>query len=142
MRFIAGVLLPVAAALTSSGCITEGCACPPALASALLHGRVSSFSGEAMPGATVIAYSAPAAGCYVDSVGQPDLGSALTRNDGNFVLGLPGPGTIDSVCVFVFALPPAESTALRASDTTLVMLDFRFGHPQDSVRVDPILEAR
>jgi hypothetical protein len=27
MRFIAGVLLPLAAALTSSGCITEACAC-------------------------------------------------------------------------------------------------------------------
>jgi hypothetical protein len=141
MRSIACVLISFAAALTASGCITEGCACPPLPASAVLHGRVSTFSGQAMSGATVMAYSAPAAGCYVDSGLQLDFGGTPTSSDGNFVLGLAGPGAIDSVCVFVFARPPADSTALRTSDTTLVVLDFRFGVPQDSARVDPILKA-
>jgi hypothetical protein len=95
-----------------------------------------------MSGATVIAYSTPAAGCYVDSGLQLDFGGTSTGSDGSFVLGLAGPGAIDSVCVFVFARPPAESTTLRASDTTLVALDFRFDVPQDSARVDPILKAR
>jgi hypothetical protein len=67
MRSLAIRLIPVAAALTLSGCITEACACPPT---------------------------------------------------------------------------PAGSVALGRSDTALVVLDFRFGEPQDSARVDPILEAR
>ena len=142
MRSVASVLILVAAVVTSPGCITEGCACPPTPATALVHGRVSSLSGEAMSGARVFAYSASAAGCHVDSVGSFDLGSTSTRNDGDFVLGLAGARDIDSVCVFVFALPPAESTALGASDTALVVLDFRFDVPQDSARVDPILRAR
>jgi hypothetical protein len=92
-------------------------------------------------GALVRAYSAPAQGCDADGVGGLDYGVIPARNDGSFSMGLPGAYEHDSICVFVFARPPTDSDGLTVSDTTLVVLSFRYGEPQDSTRVDPVLRV-
>jgi hypothetical protein len=136
-RFLPSLLLSVAAAaLGLSGC-TDVCACPPTPATARLSGRVT-VSGEPMSGARVFGYGAPAAGCTFDGV----EGFALTGTDGTFVMGLLAPTARDSLCVFVYALSRAGSAVVESSDTTLVVLDFRYDEPQDSARLDLILEAR
>ena len=94
-----------------------------------------------MPGALVRAYSAPAQGCHTDGVGGSDYGVMPARTDGTFSMGLPGADARDSICVFVFARPPTGSDGLTVSDTTLVVLSFRYSVPQDSARVDPVLRA-
>jgi hypothetical protein len=92
-----------------------------------------------VPGALVRAYSAPAQGCYADGVGGLDYGVIPARSDGSFSMGLPGAYDRDNICVFVFARPPTNSHGLTVSDTTLVVLSFRYADPHDSARVDPVL---
>jgi hypothetical protein len=133
------ILVPLATALTLSRCTTEVCACPPTPPTALVYGRVTSPAAEPVPGALVRAYSAPAQGCYADGVEGLDYGVIPARNDGSFSMGLPGAYDRDSICVLVFARPPTDSDGLAVSDTTLVVLSFRYGAPQDSARVDPVL---
>jgi hypothetical protein len=142
MRSIVGLLLPVAVGITIASCTTDACGCEPTPATARVYGQVTSASGNPVPDARVNGYSAPADGCYVDGLSYLDLGSVATGSDGTFVLGLAQGGALDSVCLFVFAVPPLDSTGLVRSDTTHVVLDFRFGNPQDSIRVDPVLRAR
>jgi hypothetical protein len=137
IRFLA----PLAIALTLSRCTTEVCACPPIPATAGVYGRVTSPTAEPVPGALVRAYSAPAQGCHTDWDGGSDYGVMPARTDGTFSMGLPGADESDSICVFVFARPPTDSDGLTVSDTTLVVLSFRYGVPQDSARVDPVLRA-
>jgi hypothetical protein len=49
----------LAATLAVSRCSTEVCACPPVPPTALVYGRVTAPTGEAVPGTVVRAYSAP-----------------------------------------------------------------------------------
>ena len=142
MRSIVGLLMPVAVGITVASCTTEACGCEPTPATARVHGQVTSVSGNPVPGARVNGYSAPAEGCYVDGLEYLDFGSAVTQSDGTFGLWLSQGGARDSICVFVFAVPPLDSTGLARSDTTHVVLDFDYGGPPDSARVDPVLRAR
>jgi hypothetical protein len=138
IRFLA----PLATALTLARCTTEACGCPPSPATAQIYGRVTSPTAEPVPGALVRAYSAPAQDCHTDGVGGSDYGVMPARTDGTFRMGLPGGDERDSICVFVFARPPTDSDGgLTVSDTTLVVLSFRYGVPQDSARVDPVLRV-
>jgi hypothetical protein len=137
IRFLA----PLATALTLSRCTTEVCACPPTPATAQVYGRVTSPAAEPVSGALVRAYSASAQGCHTGGVGGSDYGVMPARTDGTFRMGLPGADERDSICVFVFARPPTDSDGLTVSDTTLVVLSFRYGVPQDSARVDPVLRV-
>jgi hypothetical protein len=142
MRFSAiRFLAPLATSLGLSRCTTEVCACPPTPATALVYGRVTSPAVEPVPGALVRAYSAPADGCHADGVGGLDYGLIPAGSDGSFSMELSGTLEDDSTCVFVFAGPPMELPGLTLSDTTPVVLSFRYGAPQDSVRVDPVLRA-
>lgn len=105
----------------------------------MAYGTVRLSSGEALPEAMVHALSAPAAGCRVDegSVGSYD--PVRTAGDGSFAPRLISPAARDSICVFVYAIPPSGAPTLLASDTTLVVVDFRSQGAVDSARVDPIL---
>jgi hypothetical protein len=132
-------LFPIAATLIFSRCTTDVCACPPVPPTALVYGRVTSPTAEAVSGALVRAYSAPAPGCHADGAGGLDYGVISTRHDGTFSMGLPGADARDSICVFVFARPAPNDNTLSVSDTSLVRLNFRFGEPQDSARVDRVL---
>jgi hypothetical protein len=132
------LLAPLATALSLLQCTTDVCACPPTPATALVYGRVTSTTAEPVSGALVRAYSSPAQGCRTDV----DYGAITAHSDGSFSMALPSGVERDSICVFVFARPPTNSDGLTVSDTTLVVLDFRYGAPQDSARVDPVLRAR
>jgi hypothetical protein len=134
-------LILLAAAPALSGC-TDVCGCPPLPPSAVVYGRVTQPTAEPVSGAVVRAYSAPAPDCYADGGGAGmDYGGIPTRTDGTFTMGLPGADPRDSICVFVFAQPAADVTSLTVSDTTLIRLSFRYGEPQDSARVDPVLRT-
>jgi len=140
MKYIRFLTL-LAATLAVSRCSTEVCACPPVPPTALVYGRVTAPTGEAVPGTVVRAYSAPAPGCHADGGAGQDYGVIAALDDGSFSMGLAGADARDSICVFVFARPPTNSAGLTVSDTTLVVLDFRYGAPQDSARVDPVLRV-
>ncbi len=94
-----------------------------------------------MSGALVRAYNAPGQGCHADGTGVADYGVIPARNDGSFDMVIAGGDEQDSICVFVFARPPTDLPGLIVSDTTLVVLSFRYSEPYDSARVDPVLRA-
>jgi hypothetical protein len=133
---VTGVLVAVWA-FTLSAC-QDVCACSPQLAGARVHGTVTAASGGPVPGALVRGYNAPAAGCHYTGYPDEASGSVLSNTDGSFVLHLASSLGRDTMCVFVYASPPEGSTFLT-SDTTLVVLDFRYEGQLDTARVDPIL---
>jgi hypothetical protein len=132
-------LAAITAVIALPRCATEACGCPPLMVSALVHGRVMSPTAEPVVGALVHAYSAPAAGCNADELTGYNYGFIATRADGTYSLQLAASEARDSICVFVFAQPAPGASGLIESDTALVVLDFNFAGPEDSVRVDPVL---
>ncbi|HZI73309.1 MAG TPA: hypothetical protein VFD73_04675 [Gemmatimonadales bacterium] len=135
------LLALLAAILAVSRCSTDVCACPPVPPTALVYGRVTAPTGEAVPGTVVRAYSAPAPGCHADGGAGQDYGVIAALDDGSFSMGLAGADARDSICVFVFARPDPHAQGLTVSDTTLVLLDFGIDVPQDSAHVDLVLRA-
>ena len=135
--------LRVALVAVASGAVaacTDVCACTPTPATALLIGRVIDDTGAPTAGATIVAYSAPAAGCEVAET--MDLGLTPNGADGSFRVGLVQGGEQGPVCVFAFAQPPQAAAQLANSDTALVRLEFRFQPPLDSAVIDLVLTPR
>jgi hypothetical protein len=127
------------AVVTASSCTTEACACTPPIVPAIVSGRVLDGAGAAAAGAQVRAYSAPDAGCHsLDT----DFGFVVAEADGSFRMGLPSGQLQDSVCVLVFARPPAGSSGLETSDTILLVMDFRDALTPDSARADLSLRVQ
>jgi hypothetical protein len=132
-------LIPIAAAVALTHCSTEACGCTPDPATAVVHGRVTSFTSQPVSGAGVVAHSGSGEGCRVGFYG--DYGGTLSDADGSYVLELADLIGQDSVCILVSARPPAGSAELVSSDTTRVVLEFRYIPPWDSARVDPVLRS-
>jgi hypothetical protein len=86
-------------------------------------------------GAIVGAFSGAGAGC--ESL-DTDFGLEVTGADGGFRLALASGFLQEDVCVLVFARPP-EGVALGASDTVLVVMDFREEPTQDTAQVELVL---
>jgi hypothetical protein len=114
---------------------TDGCGCPPALASALVVGRVQTTTGAAVARATVSAYLARDGVCArresPDGVGQ-------TGSDGSYRVGIGSFMEADSACVLVRVRAPLGSGLDDAADT-VVTLAVRFEPPVDSARVNATL---
>jgi hypothetical protein len=131
--------LPIAlSGWTLASCATDVCACTPTPATATLTGRVIDVSGAPFEHALVAAYSAAAPGCHS---ADTDFGLTASAEDGRFHLDLSEGSAQDSVCVFTFARPPQGGLGAN-SDTALVVIDFRFGQPQDSAQVELTLPAQ
>ncbi len=120
-------------------CTTDVCACEPSGAVAIIYGRVTDAGGIAVPQAAVTSYSGSASNCHAT---QTDFGSILSAEDGSYRMTLSQSQPQDSVCVLAFARAPETSGVLADSDTVLAVLDFRFGLPQDSARIDFSLQGR
>jgi hypothetical protein len=115
------------------------CACEPLPAVAIIYGRVTDAAGSPVPQAVIGAYSDIGSDCHSS---QTDFGVMLSAEDGRYRMDLPQGEAEDSVCVWTFARAPAGSEVLTDSDTMLVVLDFRFGLPQDSARIDFSMPSR
>lgn len=119
-------------------CTTEACGCTPGFIPAVVVGRVLGALDTPMQGARVRAYSSVASGCHsVDT----DFGSVTTEPDGSFAIGLNAYDPRDSICVFVFARPPAGASGLTNSDTTLAVMDFSRQETLDTARVELVLHT-
>ena len=116
---------------------TDMCGCPPVAPSATVFGRVQTAAGDPVTNALVLAYVANAGDC--GSRDHAD-GSAATRGDDTYTLGIAGPEPLEAVCVLVRVRAPFESGLLHAPDTT-VTLAIRYEPPFDSARVDATLRA-
>jgi hypothetical protein len=127
------------ALLALSQCSTDACGCTPAFSPAVVVGRVLGGFGTPVAEAPVRAYSAPGAGCHS---ADNDFGTITTGVDGTFELGLSIAHERDSVCVYLFARPPAGSGGLDNSDTALVVMDFRPADVQDSAEVELVLRQK
>ena len=124
--------------LALSSCTTETCDCPPALVPAIVIGHVVGDGGAPAAGAIVHAFSDAGTGC--ESL-DTDFGLAVTGTDGAFELQLESGILQERVCVLVFAQPPAE-VLLGASDTVLLVMDFRAEPTQDSAQVELMLRGK
>jgi hypothetical protein len=122
-----------------SGCATDVCACRPAPPTATVYGLVQTADGAAVEGALVQAYSAEGEGCASMGI---DFGVLFSGSGGLVSGSLSGVQEQASVCVYVYARPPQERLEPDGSDTTLVVLDFATGEPQDSARVVLVLPAK
>jgi hypothetical protein len=131
-------LLVIGGSLVGS-CATEVCACEHQPAVAIIYGRVTDAAGSPVPQAPIGAYSGLASDCRSS---QTDFGVMLSAEDGGYRMDLLQGQAQDSVCVLTFARAPAGSEVLADSDTVLVVLDFRYGLPQDSARIDFSLPSR
>jgi hypothetical protein len=125
-------LLVIGGSLVGS-CTTDACACEPALAVAIIYGRVTDAAGSPVSQAVIRTYSSSASDCHAS---QTDFGVIVTAEDGRYRMDLAQGQVQDSVCVLTFARAPEGSEGLADSDTMLVVLDFRYGLPQDSARID------
>jgi hypothetical protein len=121
--------------LALSTCTTEACDCPPGVVPAIVIGHVANDGGAPVAGAMVGAFSGPGVGC--ESL-ETDFGLDVTGADGGFRLALASGILQEDVCVLVFARPP-EGAALGASDTVLLVMDFRDELTQDSAQVELVL---
>ncbi len=124
--------------LALSNCTTEACDCPPGIVPAIVTGRVARDGGAPVAGAVVGAFSGMGVGC--ESL-ETDFGLEVTGADGGFRLPLASGILQEDVCVLVFARPP-EGVALGASDTVLVVMDFRDELTQDSAQVELVLGSK
>jgi hypothetical protein len=122
-----------------SGCATDVCACTPALPTATVYGLVQTADGAAVEGALVQAYSAEGEGCALMEI---DFGVLFSGSGGLVSGSLSGVREQAGVCIYVYARPPQERSELDVSDTTLVVLDFATGEPQDSAQVVLVLPAK
>ncbi len=132
-------LVVIGSSLALSCTTTDVCACEPPPAVAIIYGRVTDAGGIAVPQAAVTSYSGSASDCHAT---QADFGSILSAEDGSYRMTLSQSQPQDSVCVLAFARAPETSGVLADSDTVLAVLDFRFGLPQDSTRIDLSLQGR
>ena len=123
--------------LALSNCSTEACDCPPGIVPALVTGHVVRDGGTPVTGAIVRAFSAAGVDC--ESL-DTDFGVVVTGADGGFRLALASGILKERVCVSVFASPPPE-VALGASDTVLLVMDFRDELTVDSAQVQLVLSA-
>ncbi len=119
------------------GSPTDGCGCPPIPPFAAVFGRVQTAAGAPVAQAPVLAYIAREGDCGRHE--SPD-GTAVTRRDGSYTVGIAGPEPTEATCVRVWVRAPLESGLLDAADTT-VTLSIRYGAPFDSTRVDATLGA-
>ena len=112
---------PAAAALVLGvhGC-TEVCACPPAIAVAVVTGAVRQGDSP-VPAARVHSFSAEGAGCQ--SLGF-SFDDAITGPDGRFLTQLVASPGLQDICVYVFARADGTADDAMDSDTALVILDF------------------
>ena len=137
-RLSRAVVLSAVAMLGLSQCATEACGCTPAVAPAVIIGRVLGGFQTPVHGARVRAYSAPAAGCRsVDA----DFGGVLSEADGSFFMPLSTTAFQDSVCVLVFARPPFGASSLENSDTALLVMSFLGSDLDDTARVELVLRS-
>lgn len=120
------------AAAMSYGCTTDVCACSFPLPTAMIYGVVQTVDGAAVDGAAVEAYSGEGTGC--ESIGS-ELSAHFTAMGGQIYGSLLAQREQEDICIHVYARPPRGAAALDGSDTTMVVLDFRAGDPQDSARV-------
>ncbi len=113
------------------------CGCPPALAEAVIYGRVTDAAGAPVRGARVSALLG-IANCTAQ-LGV--LGSGTTMADGRYRAHLVSPSQPrEGDCLRAFAAPPAQGT-LRGSDTVAFAVAFGTDRVTDSTRVDLVLRA-
>jgi hypothetical protein len=132
MTYRTGWLLAIAVVGLSCGAPTDGCGCPPAVASAMVFGRLSTTSGAPVEKAMVFAYVANDGGCvrHADANGVEE-----TAADGSYRVGFVNVNPTDPTCVLIAFRAPNGSTLRPPPDTT-VTLAFRYSAPIDSARVD------
>ena len=105
----------LAVAVIGLACIpTDGCGCPPIPPFAAVFGRVQTAAGAPVAQATVSAYIAREGDCGRHE--SPD-GTAVTRGDGSYTVGIAGPEPTEATCVRVQVRAPLESGLLDAADT-------------------------
>jgi hypothetical protein len=120
-----------------SSCTTETCDCL-AVVPAVVTGRVVDDGSAPVAGAQVQAFSGAGVGC--ESL-DTDFALTVTAEDGRFRLDLASGIVQERVCVLVFARPP-EGVALGASDTTLLVMNFRAALLPDSAEVELVLSRQ
>lgn len=104
-------------------------------ATATVTGRITTTTGTAIAGATILGYLAlPGAACSAGVEG----GLTTTNAAGRYTLGMAFGVTTDSVCAFVRVRPPAGS-AFRDTLVGPFRLAFRYTPPIDSAVVDVAL---
>lgn len=116
-------------------CQNPVCGCPPAVAEAVLYGRVTDPAGNPVAGATLSAQEG-SPGCEHTA----GIGWTATDAAGRYrtLIHTPMP---HPECLRAFALPPAGSL-LRGSDTVPFQVRFDYDKVVDSARVDLVLRAR
>ena len=129
-------MLCVLTMLALSHCTTEACDCPPGIIPGVVTGRVVRDGGVPVAESIVQAFSGVGPGCESLDL---DFGLAVTGADGRFELDVATGFLQESVCVLLFARPPA-GMALGVSDTVLLVMDFRDALTQDSAQVELVLE--
>ena len=106
-------------------------------ASADVAGHITTPTGAAVVGATVIGYAAPPSDTC--SLGA-ESGLTTTGTGGQYSLGLAYGITLDSACVFV-KVRAQQGSSLRDTVAGPFRLTFRYSAPIDHVVVDVVLDS-